>query len=118
MPVLKRRTRIVSFRLSEEEYEALMRYCVAHGARSISDYARIVACRPHDHTKSGAAARKSERSIRQLRNRVEELDRIIQQLTIQIDHNRLLEGEPGRMDRPDLNDPPPPPPASAQRRLR
>ncbi len=92
MPVLKRRTRIVSFRLSEEEYEALMRYCVAHGARSISDYARIVACRPPDHMESSAAARKSERSIRQLRNRVEELDRVIRQLTIQIDSYRSLSG--------------------------
>jgi hypothetical protein len=116
MPVLKRRTRIVSFRLSEEEYEVLFASCVSNGARSLSDYARSATCRPLDKGKPSAADRKAERSIRQLRNRVDELDRVIQQLTIQIDPHRALEGEPVRMDRTDLNDLPPP--GSTQRRAR
>jgi hypothetical protein len=37
---LKKRTKLVSFRLSEEEYEQLSRACMATGARSISDFAR------------------------------------------------------------------------------
>jgi len=45
MPVLKRRSRIVSFRLSQEEYDALKDTCLAEGARSISDFARSAACR-------------------------------------------------------------------------
>jgi len=40
MSVLKRRTKLVSFRLSDEEYERLQGACVAEGARSISDFAR------------------------------------------------------------------------------
>jgi hypothetical protein len=40
MALLKRRTKLISFRLSEEEYEKLNRACVACGARSISDFAR------------------------------------------------------------------------------
>ncbi len=40
MPVLKRRTRVVTFRVSEEEFNSLSDACMASGARSISDFAR------------------------------------------------------------------------------
>jgi hypothetical protein len=40
MPVLKRRHRTVTFRVSSEEYEALERACITLGSRSISDFAR------------------------------------------------------------------------------
>ena len=40
MAILKRRTKLVSFRLSAEEYEKLQGACAAEGARSISDFAR------------------------------------------------------------------------------
>ncbi|HKW98200.1 MAG TPA: hypothetical protein VJN43_10735 [Bryobacteraceae bacterium] len=40
MTVLKRRSRMVSFRLSEEEYEGLRQICLTVGARSLSDIAR------------------------------------------------------------------------------
>lgn len=40
MPVLKPRNRIVVFRLSEEEYEALKAAYPAQGARTMSDFAR------------------------------------------------------------------------------
>jgi hypothetical protein len=40
MAVMKKRTRLVSFRLSEQEYEALQSYSMTEGARSISDFAR------------------------------------------------------------------------------
>ena len=40
MLVLKRRSRLVTFRVSAEEHDALMRSCVASGARSIADFAR------------------------------------------------------------------------------
>ena len=43
--VSKRRTRMVSFRLSESEYEELKNLCSAHGARSLSDFARFLVCR-------------------------------------------------------------------------
>lgn len=40
MPVQKPRSRIISIRLSDEEYNDLRRLCMASGARSVSDLAR------------------------------------------------------------------------------
>jgi hypothetical protein len=40
MVVFKRKTRMVSFRLSEEEYQFLCAVSKSKGARSVSDYAR------------------------------------------------------------------------------
>ena len=40
MNVFKRKTRMVSFRLSEEEYARLHEASVSRGARSVSDFAR------------------------------------------------------------------------------
>ena len=40
MTILKPRSRMISVRLSEEEYSALRRLCLVSGARSVSDLAR------------------------------------------------------------------------------
>jgi hypothetical protein len=40
MSVLKRRSRLVTFRVSNEEFDQLKRICVSSGSRSISDFAR------------------------------------------------------------------------------
>ncbi len=40
MSVLKRRSRMISFRVSEDEYAGLKDLCVNEGARSVSDLAR------------------------------------------------------------------------------
>ncbi len=40
MVVLKRRSRLVTFRVSAEEYETLTRSCLECGARSIAEFAR------------------------------------------------------------------------------
>jgi len=40
MTVLKTRSRMVSVRLSENEYEALLQLCSSSGARSVSDLTR------------------------------------------------------------------------------
>jgi hypothetical protein len=40
MPALIRKSRIISLRLSEREFEALKTLYAAHGARSISDFVR------------------------------------------------------------------------------
>src|SRR5262245_12606183 len=44
MGVLKRRTRLISFRLSDEEYQELLRITAEQGARSISDFSRTALC--------------------------------------------------------------------------
>ena len=47
--VFKPRNRLISFRLSEEEYESLRALCVTEGARSVSDYARSTLCQVMTH---------------------------------------------------------------------
>ena len=44
MAVLRRKTRLVSFRISDEEYQVLVATTVAQGARSISDFSRAALC--------------------------------------------------------------------------
>ena len=41
MVVLKRRSRMVTFRVSSEEYDQLARRCLESGARSIAEFARV-----------------------------------------------------------------------------
>jgi hypothetical protein len=41
MPVPRPRTRLVNFRVSDEEYATLRTACTRHDARSISDFARL-----------------------------------------------------------------------------
>jgi hypothetical protein len=44
MAVLRRKTRLVSFRISDEEYQVLVATTAAQGARSISDFSRAALC--------------------------------------------------------------------------
>jgi len=48
MAVLKRRDRIVVFRLTKEEYKRLERACSTTGARNLSDYTRRELLDTHD----------------------------------------------------------------------
>ena len=78
MAVLKPRSRIVSFRLSQEEYEALESTCIAAGARSISDFARSAACSLS--VQNNGLPEKAP-DFRALQKRVEDLDREVRRLT-------------------------------------
>ena len=79
MPVLKRRSRIVSFRLSQEEYDALKDTCLAEGARSISDFARSAACRLARNG-NGSPDEGLQATVLTLQGRVEDLDRELKRL--------------------------------------
>jgi hypothetical protein len=48
MTVIKPRTRLVNFRLTEEEYQHLIVACSLRGARSLSDFARSAVLRSTD----------------------------------------------------------------------
>jgi HPt (histidine-containing phosphotransfer) domain-containing protein len=77
--MLKRRSRIVSFRLSDEEYKSLKSVSASCGARSVSEFTRSVAC----HVNAGGngdAAERLEDSLRTLNEKMEMLDRRIQTL--------------------------------------
>ena len=76
MTVLKRRSRMVSFRMSEQEYESLQTLCSARGARSLSDLARnAMQALLHDGQGDGLAS-----VVSQLQRRIDELDLEVKQL--------------------------------------
>lgn len=97
MAVLKRRTRVVSFRLSEEEYMELRNSCIAQGARSVSDYARAAACRLAG-ARNGSQESTVEVTIRKLFGSYQELDREVKRLA------RLIE-EPSQRVAPVSDQP-------------
>ena len=45
MVILKRRSRLVTFRLSADEHDALTQTCMAVGARSVADFVRAAVLR-------------------------------------------------------------------------
>ena len=76
MSVLKRRSRMVSFRLSEKEYETMMVGCIKEGSRSLSEFARSAA---YERAVGG-----KDPEIGFLKDRVEELDRRVRDLTMKL----------------------------------
>lgn len=75
--VLKPRVRMVSFRLSEEEYDGLRSLCLSEGARSVSELARSTVCRLLGSTNGSP--------VLTLEKRVEELDQEIKRLSQLVD---------------------------------
>jgi hypothetical protein len=78
VPIQKRRSKIVSFRLSDEEYDSLKSVTASRGARSVSEFTRSVAC---NMGAGGNRAEKIEDSLRILNDRMKSLDHRIQMLT-------------------------------------
>ena len=74
--MMKRRSKIVSFRLSDEEYDSLKNVSLNSGARSISEFTRSVACSVNDN-----GPEKLENTLRALNERMEALDTRLQMLT-------------------------------------
>lgn len=79
-----RRTRMISFRVSESEFEALKVKSEAEGARSISDFARLALC--GTRTTGGAL----DPMVLQLSGEIQELRTYVQRVT------ELLESRPFR----------------------
>ncbi len=77
---LKRRTRLVTFRLDEDEYQNLRDRSIAHGARSISDYTRSVLCRLVGST-TEFSREALEAEVSQLRSEVERLACLVESST-------------------------------------
>ena len=103
MRVLKRRSRIVSFRLSDEEYKSMMETCISQGARSLSDYARAATFRQYGtHGKNGSI----ELEFEALCGRVEKLDRVVRHLTRLLKQtpsvNAAAPDEAGKIEEPGL----------------
>jgi Arc/MetJ-type ribon-helix-helix transcriptional regulator len=81
LAILRRRSRMVSFRLSEDEYDNLRQLCESGRARSVSDLARDAVHRlmQDDGDHQVAAA------LRKLEGRVDTLDNLVQDLTTSMD---------------------------------
>jgi hypothetical protein len=96
--MLNRRDRLVSFRLSEEEYENLRSLSIAQKARSISDFARtalrnvLVTSRNDEFT---SASKSMETTITHLTQSMGELSRVISQVVRRIEKESKLQ-EPRR----------------------
>ena len=87
--MLNRRDRLVSFRLSEEEYESLRSVSIAQRARSISDFARTTLRNvlvTSVHEDEFANARKTmEATISHLTQSMGELSRVISHVVHRIE---------------------------------
>jgi hypothetical protein len=79
MSLLKSRNRLVSFRLSPEEYEGLKQVCVTAGARSISDFARESVLHGIETRRGGRALLGDD--LATLSFRLEELDGALKELS-------------------------------------
>ncbi len=79
MSLLKSRNRLVSFRLSPEEYESLKQACVASSARSISDFARESVLHGIETRRGGRALLGDD--LATLSFRLEELDGALKNLS-------------------------------------
>jgi hypothetical protein len=75
---------MVSFRLSEEEYEGLKHICITVGARSLSDIARDAVQRLlSDGTEPKS---NGDAQLRQLYKRIDALDHEVKRLAGLLDH--------------------------------
>ena len=88
MPALKRRTRMVNFRLTEDEYEYLKDLCQTEGVGSLSDFARAAVCR------SIVALRPADEAldvrVQILDGKVGELDHTVKQLAKRMEATSFL----------------------------
>lgn len=79
MAVLKSRSRLVTFRLSTDEYEDLKKACIDEGARSISDFARAAVLHRAQTRNSTKASLGDD--LATLSSRLEELDGALKDLS-------------------------------------
>ena len=80
MAILKRRSRMISFRLSEDEYASLRSLCENEGARSVSDLARDAV---HRLVRKDSQV-EVETALRALEGRMDTLDLQVQRLNVAV----------------------------------
>lgn len=84
MTVLKPRTRLISFRLSDEEYRELAGLCESRGARSLSEFLRSALLKLAGGSRAGGDAavasevQRLRKLVKALNNRVNGLSKQIQ----------------------------------------
>ena len=78
MAIMKRRNRMISFRLSEDEYTSLRSLCENEGARSVSDLARDAVHRLIVKDTQPDV----ELTLREMQGRLDSLDLQVQRLSV------------------------------------
>ena len=95
MAVIRKRNKLVSFRVSEQEYEVLQNLILTEGARSISDFARGALCDVLDHNvgvargQNGMSQRGNgmNQTLEQLITTMGELNQSISKLSTLVENN-------------------------------
>lgn len=93
MGVLKRRNRLISFRLSDEEYQELIKITAARGARSISDFSRTTLCQALKRNWNPTSQETDETCpshVRELIESMQELRGVITRLAGQLEKNSAV----------------------------
>jgi len=91
MAIERKRSRLVSFRLSEQEYQILHNSTLNGGARSISDFARRALLEgtgrgaPEGSATSGVTVKND--TLEQLVTTMSELNRVISRLSVLVETN-------------------------------
>ena len=78
MSNFRNRSRVVYFRVSEEEFQQFKELCARHGARNMSDLVRSAIKALSSHTPDVLATDITDR-LQQLQNSVEQLNRTMAQ---------------------------------------
>jgi hypothetical protein len=91
MSIIKPKNKMISFRLSDQEYDELRSVCESQGVRSLSDFARLaiekLIAGGEVGTETGLQSR-----IEALNSRVQVLDRAVERLAEIVDlHNQQKE---------------------------
>ena len=86
MTAFRKRTRVVSFRLSDEEYEDLMDLCAIRQARSLSDFARLATL---GQSQSQAAEGQPDGTLREVYRQLRVLDGEIKRLSALVEPRYL-----------------------------
>src|SRR5882724_10155552 len=81
MSMLTRRTRVVSFRLSEEEYKDLVTLCATQGSRNLSDFARLATFSQFANNSTNGQAD----TVQQIYRKLGALDREVKRLAQLLD---------------------------------
>jgi hypothetical protein len=87
LPINKKRSRIVSFRLSQEEYDSLKSVSATRGARSVSDFTRSVAFQTNDRGNGGMDM--IEETLRLLKDKMDTIDLEIKKLSKAYDEKEI-----------------------------
>ena len=82
--MVNQKSKMVSFRLSDEEYTRMRQYCILIGVRSLSEMARVAMERLIDTQNANGDA--IHEQVRNLRNRIRDLSSEVERIGHIVEH--------------------------------